>query len=88
MEHGLKYITFYVQKHIAPLAVCYNLPLVCDKPLEVPAFVKLVYIGYRGINSNNMIRLVYHMAVIIYSMYEVPLLLTFYIDAIFAFVYQ
>ena len=43
MEHGLKYITFYVQKHIAPLAMCYNLPLVRDKPLAAPIFVRLVY---------------------------------------------
>ena len=27
MEHGLKYITSYVQQHIAPLAMCYNPPL-------------------------------------------------------------
>ena len=43
MEHGSKYITFYVQKHIAPLAMCYNPPRVRDKPLGAPAFVKLVY---------------------------------------------
>ena len=35
-----KYITFDVQKHIA---ICYNHPLVCDKPLKVPAFVRLIY---------------------------------------------
>ena len=28
MERGLKYILFYVQKHIAPLAICYNPQLV------------------------------------------------------------
>ena len=44
MEHGLKYFTFYVNKYIAPLAIMfYNLPLVRDKPLGAPAFVKLVY---------------------------------------------
>ena len=37
------YITFYVQKHIAPLAKCYNPPLVRDKPLGVPAIVNLIY---------------------------------------------
>ena len=29
MEHGLKYITFYAQKHKAVLAICYN-PLKLD----------------------------------------------------------
>ena len=43
MKHGLKHIKIYVQKHIAPLAMCYNPPLVCDKPLGAPASVKLVY---------------------------------------------
>ena len=42
MEHGWKCITFYVQKHIAPLAMCYNPPLVHDMPLGMSAFVKLV----------------------------------------------
>ena len=41
MEHGLEYITFYVQKHVAPLAVCSGLKMVRDKPLEAPAFVRL-----------------------------------------------
>ena len=43
MEHGLKYIMFYIQKHIAPLAMCYNPPLVRDKPLGAPTLVKLSY---------------------------------------------
>ena len=43
MEHGLNYITLYVQKHIASLAMCYNPSLVRDKPLGAPIFVKLVY---------------------------------------------
>ena len=43
MEHGLKHSTFYFQKHIEALAMCYNPALVRDKPLEVPAPVKLVY---------------------------------------------
>ena len=44
MEHGLKYIAFCVKKkHIAHKTVCYNFPLVHDKPLGTPAFVKLVY---------------------------------------------
>ena len=40
MEHGLKHITFYVQKHIAALVMCYNAVLVRDKPIGAPAFVK------------------------------------------------
>ena len=44
--HGLKVITFYVQKHIAALEMCHNQQLVCDKPLGVPASVKLVYSGH------------------------------------------
>ena len=39
-EHGLEYITFYVQKHIAHLAVCSWPQLVCDGPLGAAAFVK------------------------------------------------
>ena len=44
MEHGSKHITFYVQKHIASLAMCYNPPLVRDKSIGAPVFVKLVYL--------------------------------------------
>ena len=36
MEHGLKDIAFYVQKHITPRAVCYDFPLVSYKPLGSP----------------------------------------------------
>ena len=43
MEHGLKYIMCYVQKHIAPQAMCCNPPPVHDKQQEATAFVKLVY---------------------------------------------
>ena len=43
MEHGLKDIAFYVQKHITPRAVCYNFPLARDKLLGVPALLRLVY---------------------------------------------
>ena len=41
VEHGLEYITFYVQKHIAHLTVCSGPPLARDGPLGAPAFVKL-----------------------------------------------
>ena len=43
MEHGLKHITFNVQKHIAVNAMYYNPGLVRDKPLGAPASVKRVY---------------------------------------------
>ena len=43
MGHGLRHITFNVQKHIAALEKCHNPPLVRDKPLGVRASVKLVY---------------------------------------------
>ena len=42
MEHGLKHITFYVQKLTGPLAVCNDLTLVRDKALAAPGFVRLV----------------------------------------------
>ena len=40
MEHGLKSIAFYVQKHIVPRVVYYYFPLVRDKPLGAPKFVR------------------------------------------------
>ena len=43
MEHGFKDIAYYVHKRIVPRAVCYNFPLVRDKPLGAPAFVRRVY---------------------------------------------
>ena len=46
MEHGLKLIAFYVQKHKAVLAMCHNPSLVRDKPLGAPASVKLVFPHY------------------------------------------
>ena len=36
MEHGLKDIASYGQKHITTWAVCYNFPLISDKPLGRP----------------------------------------------------
>ena len=44
MEHGLKYIAFYVQKHITPCTVVITSLLVRDKPPEAPAYVKRVYL--------------------------------------------
>ena len=52
MGHGLRYITFHDQKYIAPLAMCYNPPLVRDKPLGAPAFVKLVY--WNGLHNHQV----------------------------------
>ena len=55
VQHGLQYITFYVQKHIATM--CFNPPLVHIKPLGSPAFVKLVYrhhpLGSVSCSTNN-----------------------------------
>ena len=45
MEHGLKDIKFYVQKHLAPRAICYITPLVRNKPLWAHAFLRWVYRG-------------------------------------------
>ena len=39
MEHGLKDIAFYVQKHITPCTVVITSLLVRDKPLGTPASV-------------------------------------------------
>ena len=36
-EHGLNHITFYVQKRITHLAMCYDQPLIRDKPLGASA---------------------------------------------------
>ena len=36
VEHRLKYISFYDQIHKALLAICYNSPLVRDKPIGAP----------------------------------------------------
>ena len=41
MEHGLKPISFYVQKHLVAMGMCYDPALVRDKPLGAPASVKL-----------------------------------------------
>ena len=43
VEHGLEYITFYVQKYIAHSLACSGPPLICDGPLGTPEFVKLAY---------------------------------------------
>ena len=43
MEHGLKDIALYVQKHITPCTVVITSLLVHNKPLEAPASVKWDY---------------------------------------------
>ena len=43
--HGLKYIAFYVQKHITPRTVYCSFLLVRDKPLGAPASVKRVFLA-------------------------------------------
>ena len=43
MEYGLKYITFYVRKHITPLGISYNPHLVRDKPLGAPHLRRLLH---------------------------------------------
>ena len=55
MEHGLKYFAFYIQKLIAHRIVCYNVPLVCDKPLGAPLFVNLIcYIIGKTISDSDL----------------------------------
>ena len=36
MEHGLEYITFYGQKHMAPFGACSGSTMVRAKPLGEP----------------------------------------------------
>ena len=43
IEYGLAHIMFYVHKHMTPLGVCSGLPLVHNKLLGAPAFVRLAY---------------------------------------------
>ena len=42
-EHGLGYVTFYVQKHITHLVACSGSTLARYGPLGAPAFVTLAY---------------------------------------------
>ena len=49
MEHRLKHITFYVQKHIAALEMYHNPGQVRDKPLGASTSVKLVYWGSNSV---------------------------------------
>ena len=38
IDHGLKDMKCYVKKHMVPRAICYNPPLVRNKPLGAPAY--------------------------------------------------
>ena len=62
VEHGLNDITFYVEKHIAPRTICYNHPLVPDKPLRAPAFARLLYHSWFNSHSTTLhkIRILYY----------------------------
>ena len=55
MEHGLKYIAFYVQKHITSCTVVITSRLVRDKPLEAPASVKRVYCNRSTPRTGSML---------------------------------
>ena len=43
IDHDLKHISFYVQKRVVAMGVCYNPALVRGKLLGLPASVKWVY---------------------------------------------
>ena len=43
LDHGLKHISFYVQKRVGAMGMCYNPALVGDKPLGALASLKRVY---------------------------------------------
>ena len=43
MDHGLKHISFYVQKRVIAMGMCYDPALVRDKPLGALGSVKRVY---------------------------------------------
>ena len=62
MGHGLKLITFYVQKHTAALEMCHNQSIVRDKPLGAPESVKLVYCikRFSTMKSSHRMLNVYH----------------------------
>ena len=59
MEHGLKYIAFYVLKHITHCTVVITSLLVRDKPLEAPASVKRACVLLCGDPSTAIIVYIY-----------------------------
>ena len=54
MEHGLEYITFYVQKYIAPFVVFPAAALVRDGPLGAPTFLRLAYVLHKSPGTTRM----------------------------------
>ena len=55
MEHRLKDIKYDVQKHIAPQAICYNTPLICDKWLGALAYCETCLLGVSyGVSQHSM----------------------------------
>ena len=60
MEHGLKQILLYVQKHIVAMAMCYNPVQVRDKPLWAPASVKQVYWTYQNVSEITILTQIVH----------------------------
>ena len=53
MDHELKHISFYVQKHVVSMGMCYNPALVREKPLGVPASVKRIYSDFQSSIIHN-----------------------------------
>ena len=51
MEQGLKYITLYDQKHIAPLTICYSLQIVRDKSMGAPVYATVINFLPTGVNA-------------------------------------
>ena len=50
--HELKHISFYVQKRVVAMGMCYNPALVRDKPLGLTASVKWVY--WNNVQNTNI----------------------------------
>ena len=42
MDHGLKHVSFYLQKRVVAMGMCYNPALVRDNSLGAPASVQRV----------------------------------------------
>ena len=54
VEHGLEYITFYVQKYIAQWVACSGRLLVRDGRQGEPAFMKMAYSNHKGPVTRKM----------------------------------
>ena len=62
MEHGLKYVAFYVQKHTTALAMCYNPPLVRVKPLDRICEIRLIIPRSREWHCVKVLKLMVYQA--------------------------